>query len=338
MLPELVIRPDAIRENAEAVRALLARPRLLGKRSEAPRLIGVTKACLGDPTVAKAMLEGGAVALADTREPSLARLRAALPGVELHRIHLTAGVAQREWADVFYVSSSAGLQGFDGPGGPANVMILVETGDQREGTPVEKLHDLAREVAAGPGTRFRGIATNFACFAGRPEHVQASVEMLAAAARGLEEGGMAVPELSGGNSSLLGLGMDGIALPLEVTEIRCGEALLLGQETLRFRALPGGRQDGCRLRVEVLERYTKAFSEAGHQRLVLGLGSQDLGNAPVRFLRPEISEVGRSSDYLVAEVAGGGQAPEIGAAVEMIPSYYALVAAWTSPFVEVRFE
>ena len=289
MLPELVIRPDAIRENAEAVRALLAQSRLRGEQSPAPRLIGVTKACLGDPTVARAMLEGGAAALADTREPSLARLRAALPGVELHRIHLSAGDAHLEGADVLYVSSSAGLQRPAGRGGPAEVMILVETGDQREGVPLEKLPDLAREVAAGPGTRLRGIATNFACFAGRPEHVQASVEMLAAAARDLEQGGVAVPAVSGGNSSLLGLLMDGVALPLEVTEIRCGEALLLGQETLRFRPLPGGRREGCRLRAQVLERYTKAFSQGARQRLVLGLGSQDLGSAPVRFLRPEIS-------------------------------------------------
>ncbi len=338
MLPELVIRPDAIRENAEAVCALLARPRLRGEQSAAPRLIGVTKACLGDPTVARAMLEGGAAALADTREPSLARLRAALPEVELHRIHLTAGGAHREWADVLYVSSPAGLRGPEGRGGRAEVMILVETGDQREGAPLEQLHGLAREVATGPGTRLRGIATNFACFAGRPESVRESVEMLAAAARGLERDGVAVPEVSGGNSSLLGLLMDGVGLPPEVTEIRCGEALLLGQETLGFRALPGGRQDGCRLRAEVLERYTKAFSEPDRPRLVLGLGSQDLGNAPVRFLNPEVSEVGRSSDYLVAEVAGGAQAPEIGATVEMIPSYHALVAAWTSPFVDVRFE
>ncbi|HZJ03399.1 MAG TPA: alanine racemase [Thermoleophilia bacterium] len=337
-MAELVIRPDAIRDNAAAVRALLARRTLLGERREAPRLIGVTKVCLGDPTVARAMLEGGAAALADSREPSLARLRAALPGVELHRIHLTAGDAQRELADVFYVSSPAGLEGLDGRGGRAEVMALVETGDQREGAPLEELHDLARKIALGPGTRLRGVATNFACFAGRPEHAQASVEMLAAAARGLEAGGVAVPEVSGGNSSLLGLLMDGVGLPLEVTEIRCGEALLLGQETLRFRALPGGRQDGCRLRAEVLERYTKSFFEVGSQRVVLGLGSQGLGNAPVRFLRPEMSEVGRSSDYLVAEVAAGAQAPEIGAVVEMIPSYHALVAAWTSPFVEVRFE
>jgi len=337
-LPELVIRPDTIRDNAEAVRALLGRPTLLGERREPPRLVGVTKACLGDPTVARAMLEGGAAALADSREPNLARLRAALPGVELHRIHLTAGDAQREWADVLYVSSPAGLEGLDGCGGRAEVMVLVETGDQREGAPLEELHALARKTALGPSTRLRGVATNFACFAERPEHVQASVEMLAAAARGLEAGGVAVPEVSGGNSSLLGLLMDGVGLPLEVTEIRCGEALLLGQETVRFRALPGGRQDGCRLRAKVLERYTKEFSEVGSQRVVLGLGSQDLGNAPVRFLRPEMREVGRSSEYLVAEVTAGAQAPEVGAVVEMIPSYYALVAAWTSPFVEVRFE
>lgn len=336
-MPELVIRPEAIRKNAEAVCALLART-AEKSGADVPRLIGVTKACLGDPTVARAMLEGGAAALADTRQANLARLRQALPAVQLHRIHLPAGRPQLGLADVFYLSSSFGLDGLAEGGAERQVMILVETGDQREGAPMEAVADFAANVAAQPGAHFRGLATNFACFAGRPEQAQKSVERLVEAARRLQAAGICVPELSGGNSSLLGLALDGVALPSAITEVRCGESVLLGHETLRFRPLPGGRQDGCRLRTEVLERYTKAFSKPGRPRLVLDLGSQDLGAAPVRFLGPSMSEVGRSSDYLVAEVPAGTEAPEVGAVVEMIPSYYALVAAWTSPFVEVRFE
>ena len=122
-----------------------------------------------------------------------------------------------------------------------------------------------------------------------------------------------------------------------MTELRCGEALLLGQDALLYQRLPGCRQDACRLRVEVLEGYTKPARGPAVRRLVLGVGHQDVGSGAVRFVEPGLRDLGRSSDYLVAGVDAGG--PDVGPGdhVEMVPSYAALVAAWTSPFVEVRF-
>ncbi len=121
------------------------------------------------------------------------------------------------------------------------------------------------------------------------------------------------------------------------TELRCGEALLLGQDALLYQPLPGCRQDACRLRVEVLEGYTKRARGPAVRRLVLGVGHQDVGSGAVRFVEPGLRDLGRSSDYLVAGVDAGGPDMGPGDHVEMVPSYAALVAAWTSPFVEVRF-
>jgi predicted amino acid racemase len=136
----------------------------------------------------------------------------------------------------------------------------------------------------------------------------------------------------------------GDRLPEEVTELRCGEALLLGQDALCFEPLPGCLTDACVLRAEVLEEYTKSSetssepaSQGRVRRVVLGIGRQDLSRGSVRFLDPGLAEVGRSADYLVAEVAAGSSAPAVGQVIEMLPAYEALVAAWTSPYVEVRF-
>lgn len=340
-------------------------------REQGVDLVAVTKGCLGEPRVAAAMLAGGAVALADTRDQNLRRLRKALPGAELHRIHLPSLAEPFEPGDVTYVSNREGAAGVAAAGDPASVgafgaastlgaagarfprrvMIQLETGDEREGVPAEHLMELAECIAADPRLQLEGVSTNFACFLGSADGVRTSVETVAAAAAALRAAGLPVARVSGGNSSLLWLLRRGLRLPAEITELRCGEALLLGQDALHYEPLPGCRTDACVLRAEVLEEYTKpgppgagpragpGSGPASTRRLVLGIGRQDLSMGAVRFVEPGLREVGRSADYLVVEVAASaGSTPAlwVGAMIEMIPAYEALVAAWTSPHVGLR--
>jgi predicted amino acid racemase len=332
-VPELRIDVDAIGRNSEVVASLL--------RERGVALVGVTKGCLGDPRVGAAMLAGGAIALADTRDLNLARLRAALPGAELHRIHLPSLSEPFDPADVTYVSSGAGaaaVAALGCAGAPRRVMIHVETGDEREGVPPGELLGLAAEIAADPRLILEGVSTNYACFRGEPYGLDSSVEAVARAARALRGAGHQFSRVSGGNSSVLWHLKPGDMLPPEITELRCGEALLLGQDALFYEPLRGCRQDGCVLRAEVLEGYTRPAPYGEAERLVLGIGRQDLGGGAVTLREPGLFEVGRSADYLVVEIAPGAEAPAVGSVVEMLPAYEALVAAWTSPYVEVRFQ
>lgn len=331
-MTELLVDLDGIRQNTAAVASLL--------RERGLRLVAVTKGCLGDARVAQAMLDGGAAAIADTRDANLRRLRAAHPDVELHRIYLPPLSAGFESGDVAYISSVDGARAVAGrvaSGEPRRVFLMLETGDYREGVTEEGLESLAHAVAGDPRLELVGIATNYACFQGEPDGIRGSVEAVAAAARRLRARGWDTPSVSAGNSSVLALVRAGERLPPEVTELRCGEALLLGQDALLYQRLPGCRQDACRLRVEVLEGYTKPARGPAVRRLVLGVGHQDVGCGALRFVEPGLCDLGRSSDYLVAGVDAGGPDMGPGDHVEMVPSYSALVAAWTSPFVEVRF-
>jgi ornithine racemase len=330
-MPELRVDVDAIGRNTEVVATLL--------RDRGGALVGVTKACLGEPRVAAAMLAGGAIALADTRDLNLARLRAALPGAELHRIHLPSISEPFDPADVTYVSSAAGaaaVAALGSPAEPRRVMIQVESGDLREGVPEEELLELAAIIAADRRLTLEGVGTNYACFLGEPYGIDRSVESAARAARALRAAGHEVTRVSGGNSSVLWHLRPGDMLPREVTELRCGEALLLGQDALFYEPLPGCVRDACVLKAEVLERYTRPTPAGLAERLVLGIGRQDLSNGAVAFREPGLFEIGRSADYLVIEVADGFEAPAVGSFVEMRPAYEALVAAWTSPFVTVE--
>jgi predicted amino acid racemase len=217
-------------------------------------------------------------------------------------------------------------------------MLQVETGDEREGVPADKLLDLAERVTADPRLELAGVSTNYACLRGAPEGIAVSVEAVAQAARLLLAAGIPVPRVSGGNSSVLWLVANGQHLPPEITELRCGEALLLGHDALYYRPLPGCSQDACRLRAEVVEEYTKPSTQGTARRLVLAAGRRDLGAGSVRFLQPGLREVGRSADYLVVEAGEAGGKISVGMTIEMIPDYGALVSAWMSPYVEVRLD
>lgn len=329
-MPELRIDIDAVGRNTETVVGLLSARGL--------DLVAVTKGCLGEPRVAAAMLAGGAIGIADTRDQNLQKLRAALPEAELHRIYLPSVAEPFEPGDITYVSS---LESADavatcgGTEGPRQVMVQMETGDQREGVPRKRLLELALEIAGDPRLRLVGVSTNYGCLKGGPEGIRDSVETVAGAAAALRAAGVSVDRVSGGNSSLLWLLVEGEELPAEVTELRCGEALLLGQDTLYYRPLPGCRRDACVVRAEVLEEYTRRGPEGSAHRVVLGAGQQDLGSGSISFVEPGLREFGRSADYLVAEVEAGSVDTPVGAMVDMIPSYEALVAAWTSPYVEL---
>jgi len=335
-MAELRVDLDAIRHNTKVVAGLLAQRGI--------RLVAVTKGCAGDVTVAGAMLDGGADALADTRDAHLRRLREAFPGVELHRIYLPCFSKAFEPGDISYVSSveaATRVAELGDSSGPRSVMVQVETGDLREGAPAEDLAPLLRAASADPRLELVGLSTNYACFHGDAAGIQASVETLAEAVRSARSSGFEVPRVSGGNSSLLGLLIDGVELPSEVTELRCGEALLLGREALQYRPLPDCRRDAVLLRAEVLESYTKGApgtKSAPGRRLVLGLGHQDIGFGEVEFRSSELRELGRSSDYMVVGVAPGASTPRPGDSVEMLPSYVAVATAWMSPFAEVRID
>jgi predicted amino acid racemase len=326
----LQVDVEAIGRNTEVVAGMLARHGI--------DLVGVTKACLGDARVGAAMLAGGAVALADTRDQNLQRLRATLPGVELHRIYLPPLNGFFEPGNITYLSSLEGARAVAARSGTGRkrqrVMIHLETGDLRDGVPREDLVALVSAVVEDERLQLEGLSTNYACFEGTRDGVRESLRAIASAALELRAAGFPVERVSGGNSSILWLVQRGETLPQEITELRCGEALLFGHDALCYEELPGCRRDACLLRVEVLEMYTKPAVGGRRRRLVLGIGRQDLGSGAIRFVHEGLSEIGRSADYLVVEQAEVRSMPKVGDFVQMIPSYEALVAAWTSPYVE----
>lgn len=344
--PRLEVDLDAITSNARSLVDLLA-PRGI-------RVTGVTKATLGNPWVAAAMLAGGVVGLGDSRAANLARLREAgvtaplsllrSPALsQVGRAVASAELSLNTEAVVLEALSVAALR----TGSPHSVVLMVELGDLREGIAVADVVDAARGVGRLPGLRLAGLGTNLACISGVVPDQRAMDELSRLTELVEADAGHPLAVVSGGNSANLAwvLATPDVG---RINQLRLGEAILLGTEPLHRRAIEGLRTDAFALVAEVIEAKTKptqpwgvigqgAFGTAALRRgstttrqVIVALGRQDVD--PVGLTPgPGLVIVGASSDHLVLDV--GDHDVAVGDELVFGLDYSALVRAATSPFV-----
>ena len=344
--PRLEISLDQIQHNAKAM------VDCLGLRSIT--VTAVTKAVLGMPEVARALLDAGVSGLGDARVENLERMRAA--GItapltlirapmmsQVERVVRVADVSlNTEVATIGRLSAVA-----DRLGVVHGVILMVELGDLREGILAEDLPLVAEQVLGLPGIELRGIGTNLACQSGVVPD-EAKMAELSALASSLETSlGISLPITSGGTSANLSWALSG-ADPGRVNDLRLGEAILLGREPLHRREIPNLSTDAITLVAEVIEAKRKPTMPWGDraqgafgvvaptedrglaERAILALGVQDVDPASLQP-PPGITIVGASSDHLVVE----SPTPlRVGQMVRFGLGYGALLRAMTSPFVE----
>jgi len=350
--PRITVHLDRIEDNV----------RTLASRAPGLSVVGVTKSACGDPSIAQAMVRGGAAALADSRLSNLAGLRAAGITVPLWLLRAPTPAQADDvvrLADVSLESELVTIRALDAAarvrGVVHDVVCMVELGDLREGLMPEDVPALAEEVAALEHIRVAGLGTNLSCYGGivpDRENLGRLVELAAAV-----EARLGRPlVVSGGNSSTWPLALVG-GLPAGVTSVRSGESILQGVDTLtREPLLPELHLDAFVLRAPIVECLVKPSRPTGERaqdafggrspvpedrgrrrRALIALGRQDV-NAD--FLTPvdaRVEVLGMSSDHLVADVEDVRPAPRVGDVVEFIPGFASVLQAFTSRYVEKEF-
>lgn len=348
--PRLEVRLDLLRANAAVLVGRLAPIGI--------RVTGVTKATVGSPEVAAALLAGGVAGIGESRIENVEALRAA--GVtapitlirspmlsQVDRVVRSADISlNSERAVLAALSDAAGREQRD-----HGVLLMVELGDLREGVLPSDLEPLARLVVALPHLVLRGIGTNLACQSGvAPDRHNMAV--LSALADELATSlGTDLEVVSGGNSANLdwALGRPDVG---RINDLRLGEAILLGCEPLRRRPVAGLRTDAFELVAEVIEAQAKpsrawgtvreaafgptleAEDRGASTRVIVAVGRQDV--APTGLHVPDgWALLGASSDHLVLDP--GPDRPVVGSEVRFGVGYDALLAAMTSPFVTKRY-
>ncbi len=315
---------------------------------------GVTKATLGSPNIAGALLSAGVSGLGDSRieniesmrrahvTASMSLIRSPMPS-QAERVVAHADTSFNSELDVISKLSSAAKNA----GRTHGVVLMVELGDLREGIMPGELENTVRETLRFPNIAFQGIGANLACWNGVAPDAKNMGELSALADSIDRTFGPIVSIVSGGNSANLEWALSG-ADTGRINNLRLGESILLGREPLRRQPIEGLYTDAFQLVAEVIESKVKpskpwgttgqnAFGEKPSvidrgqiTQTLLAIGRQDTDPSGLRP-PPGIGILGASSDHLITDTSGA-RLP-IGTEVPFQLNYSALVRAMSSPFV-----
>jgi predicted amino acid racemase len=306
--------------------------------------IGVVKACLGDRAVAEAMIAGGVSAIADSRLDNLKKLQnIGVPLMMLRQPMLSEIQDAVSIIDTFLVSELEVLEAVSQVAGAlglkSGVIVMVELGDLREGVMPEDIDRFIGEAKELQGIDVLGIGTNVACLQGVPP-TPAMLEKLSNMAEQIRNRfKIKLPVVSGGNSGAWKLVEKGM-LPSGINQLRFGEGILLGQETTDLDPIEGAYHDAVVLRAEIIEikdkpvRFGERNSCSVMKRAILALGSQDICCGGLKPFDRDTVILRRSSDHLVVDISNSCDSYKVGDCMEFLPSYEAMLAAMTSPFVK----
>lgn len=344
--PRLEIDLEKIHHNADTLVKRLARRGI--------SVTGVCKATLGSAEIANALLRAGVSFLGDSRIENIEAMRLAKVPAEMilirspmlsqvQQVIMAADVSCNTEIEVIRQLSQVAQKTHRIHG----VILMVELGDRREGIMPEDLIKTVRQTLRLPNIVLKGIGTNLACRCGiAPD--DRNMSELSALAEFIEATfDIKLEIVSGGNSANLEWDLSDVKTG-RINNLRLGEAILLGCETLHRQPLDGLFTDAFTLVAEVIESKVKpsqpsgtisqtAFGEALPvidrglvTQSILALGRQDTD--PNGLLPPAGIEImGASSDHLI--LVSDSHALSVGSEVSFQLNYSALVLAMTSPFV-----
>ncbi len=228
-------------------------------------VVGVVKACLGNIEVAGAMMQAGVALIGDSRLQNLENLSALDIPLMMLRQPMSWEIPRVvDITDICLVSELETIKRISDAAGKARkkykVIVMVETGDLREGVLVSNLFDFIKEAVNLPWIKLEGIGSNVACLQG-VSPIPKMLDVLVDNAKLLREFlGIELPIISGGNSSAWKL-IESKDIPPGINQLRFGEAILLGQETVNLDPIPGTYQDAFILEAEIIEIREKPVPE-----------------------------------------------------------------------------
>ncbi|MBO3697893.1 alanine/ornithine racemase family PLP-dependent enzyme [Roseivirga sp. E12] len=344
--PRIEINLKKIAHNARALVNLYG--------SNGIKISGVTKAICGHSEIAATLLQSGIKTLADSRLENIINMRKngikaqflLLRGPMLsqtEQVVKTADCSLNSEITVLKSLSKFALK----LGVVHQVILMVELGDLREGLMPDDLNKTITQLLALKGVKLIGLGTNLACLGGViPDEIKMS--QLSSIARSTEKKfGIKLKIISGGNSANYQWFKHNTTVGL-VNNLRLGESIFLGCETIHRKPIPGLFTDAFELVAEIIEVQQKpsrpfgskgqnasgdtpSFKDRGAmKRAILGIGQQDVnitGLTPIS----DISIIAASSDHIVIDVHESNL--KVGQEVRFQINYNALLSLMTSSYV-----
>lgn len=297
-------------------------------------VVAVTKSVLAHTRIVEAMASGKIDMLGDSRLDNLRQLRANFnyPLMQLRTPMLSEAGHTAAYSQVSactqieaarLINQVCGKKGIT-----HSVMVMLDTDDQREGLLPYQVLPFCRQLVELENIKVMGLGTNARCISSKKPSYESLSAMVELKHRIYRELGIAIPVLSGGNSSLLDQ-VFGSGLPEGINQLRIGEAILLGHETLNYSTLEGAHRDCFTLEAEIIE------VKENPRKAIVALGLQDADAANLKPA-PGMEIVGQSSDHTVLE-SRGELLFAMGHKITFNINYFSLLSTMTSPFVYKNF-
>ncbi len=348
-MPRIEISLSKIRDNARMLSELYGQKGI--------SLMGVSKAVLGEPSIVKAMIEGGVRFIADSRIENIQKMQNA--GIATRFVLLRTPLSQAESvvksANISLNTEIETLRKLSFYAKAHNiihqVIVMVELGDLREGILPCDLSQFISETISLPHIKIVGIGCNLACYGGIKPDDNNMHELSKLSDIMEKEFEISLEIISGGNSANYQWYKSSRDIG-KINNLRLGESILLGCETANRNAIEGLHTRAFHLVAEVIEAKKKpsvpygeicqdafgnvpGFQDRGNrQRAIIALGRQDTLVSSLKS-NNKIEIIGSSSDHIILD--SGNHNLKAGDEVNFNLDYGGLLAAMTSPFIRKQF-
>ena len=320
-------------------------------------LVGVSKAVCGCSKVAMAFLNGGVSKLGDSRVDNIIELKE--NGVSAEYILIRTPMLSEvkkvvQEVDISFNSELEVIKALSEECQAQDItheiLLMVETGDLREGEMPDNIVSMVEEILKLKGIKLIGIGTNLACLCGVVPSSDNLGILPELQNKILLQTGVLLPILSGANSSSI-TDILSNRFPQEINQIRIGEGILLGKETIYRNNIPNTYQDTFVLKAEIIELKWKPslpigdisqnafgksfeFEDRGEQlRAILALGKLDVDTDAIKPVNEDISIIGSNSDHFVLDLTNCSGKYKIGDHIDFLIEYSALITVMSSKYI-----
>jgi predicted amino acid racemase len=319
-------------------------------------VVPVTKVYCGIPAIAKASVAAGVKMLADSRIENIKKLKELNVEKLLLRIPMLSQVEEVvEYVDISLNSEYRVIKALSEEalkkGKIHRIVLMIDLGDLREGVWFDTAVEFAGKIIELKGVELVGVGTNLTCY-GAVIPSSENLGLLAKVAVEIEKRyDVKLQIISGGNSSSIHL-IDKHEMPERVNQLRLGEAIVLGNETAYGEKIAGTHPDVFTYMAEIIELKEKPSVPVGEtgmdafggkpvytdrgirKRAILAAGRQDIKFDGIKPRDKDAIVLGASSDHLIVDISDCKKDYKVGDILEFDMDYGALLAAFTSEYVD----
>lgn len=234
------------------------------------------------------------------------------------------------------------------------IMIMVETGDLREGVMGDRLVDFYAEVFQLPNIEVIGLGTNLNCLNGVMPSTDKLIQLSLYKQIIELKFGKDIPWLSAGTSVTIPL-MLSHQLPKGINHFRVGETLYFGVDLVKEEIIAGMHGDVLELHAEIIELQEKPmlpngilganprgeFAEIDESlygktsfRGILDIGLLDVSPKYLCPTDPDVEVLGASSDMLIVNLGVNQKGHKVGETLSFSIKYMGALSLLNSNYIE----